>query len=370
MSSIKKISISGFKSIREVTGLELKSLNLIVGANGAGKSNFIQIFQMVNAMAKKDFQRFVVNAGGADAFPFNGPKHTPKIGCEFVFGDNSYRFELTPTVDERFSIQEARRCMEYGWTSYGSGLLESRLEDEKDEKSAMHPNCPGVGHYVYDAISRWTVYHFHDTSATAPMRRSEIVEDSKILRNDGGNIAPFLLGLRNGDDKERSRYHKIVDAVRMVMPFFDDFSLDVIKNGAADKVKLSWRQKGSDYPFQPYHLSDGSIRFICLAAALLQPNPPSTVIIDEPELGLHPGAVSILGDLMKSASNRTQVIVATQSALLINHFGVEDVVVAKRKDGATQFERLKEEDYRIWLDEYSLGELWEKNLIDGGPSYE
>ncbi len=369
MSSIKKISISGFKSIREQVGLELGNLNVIVGANGAGKSNFIQIFRMVKAMAQKVFQHFIVNAGGADAFPYNGLKHTPKIDFEFVFGDNSYRAELTPTADERFSIQEARRYKDFGWTSYGSGLLESRLADEKDERSPRF-GCLGVGHYVYDAISRWTVYHFHDTSATAPMRRSEIVEDFKVLRNDGGNIAPFLLGLRNGGDQERNRYNKIVDAVRMVMPFFDDFSLDVMKNGAADKVKLSWKQKGSDYPFQPYHLSDGSIRFICLAAALLQPKPPSTIIIDEPELGLHPGAVSILGDLIKTAANNTQVIVATQSALLINQFGVEDVVVAKRKDGATQFERLKEDDYRIWLEEYSLGELWEKNVIDGGPSYE
>ncbi len=370
MSAIKSISISGFKSIREIVGLELSDLNVIVGANGAGKSNFIQIFRMVNAMSRKDFQHFVVNAGGADAFPFNGLKYTAKIRCEFVFGDNSYRFELTPTVDERFSIQEARRYRDYGWTSYVSGLLESRLADEKDEMSAMYPSSFGVGHFVYDAISRWTVYHFHDTSATAPMRRSEIVEDSKVLRNDGGNIAPFLLGLRNSGDQGRNRYRKIVDAVRMVMPFFDDFSLDVIKNGASEKVKLSWKQKGSDYPFQPYHLSDGSIRFICLAAALLQPNPPSTIIIDEPELGLHPGAVSILADLIKTASNNTQVIVATQSALLINHFGVEDIIVAKRKGGATLFERLKEEDYRIWLEEYSLGELWEKNVIDGGPSYE
>ena len=153
-------------------------------------------------------------------------------------------------------------------------------------------------------------------------------------------------------------------------PFFEDFRLDVTKIGMADKVKLSWRQKGSDYPFQPYHLSDGSIRFMCLATALLQPCPPSTIIIDEPELGLHPMAISLLAELIKTAARHTQVIVATQSPALIDHFGVEDLIVARRKGGASVFERLDESSMKVWLEDYSLGELWQKNIISGGPVHE
>jgi len=367
---ISKLTIRGFKSIRELVDFDLRNLNVIVGANGAGKSNFIQIFRMVHAMSLKGFQDFVVTAGGADAFPFNGVKVTPKIEVGFSFGKNSYAFTLTSTADEKFSISEERRFMDHGWTSYGSGMLESRLQDEKDERSVVYSNSPGVGYYVYDAISRWTVYHFHDTSATAPMRRSEIVEDCESLHNDGGNIAPFLLNLRDGETASRESYKRIVEAVRLVTPFFDDFRLDVVKVGAADKVKLSWRQKGSAYPFQPYHLSDGSIRFICLAAALLQPKPPSTIVIDEPELGLHPMAVSLLAEMIKTAARHTQVIVATQSPQLIDQFGVEDLIVVRRSEGASIFERLDEAALSSWLEDYSLGELWQKSIIAGGPVHE
>ena len=368
--TIEKITIKGFKSIRELVDFELRNLNVIVGANGAGKSNFVQIFRMVHAMALKGFQEFVVKAGGADAFPYNGLKTTPEIEIGFTFGKNAYRFALTPTADEMFSISEARQYLDHGWKSYGTGLLESRLQDEKDEDSSYYPGSRGVGHYVYDAISRWTVYHFHDTSATAPMRRSEIVEDSEKLRNDGGNIAPFLRAMRDGDAFQRESYKRIVETVRQVTPFFDDFKLDVVKVGEADKVKLSWRQKGSDYPFQPYHFSDGSIRFICLAAALLQPRPPSTIVIDEPELGLHPMAISLLADMIRTAARHTQVIVATQCPQLIDQFGVEDLIVARRVGGASAFERLKAEDFKAWLEDYSLGELWQKNIINGGPAHE
>jgi predicted ATPase len=121
---------------------------------------------------------------------------------------------------------------------------------------------------------------------------------------------------------------------------------------------------------QPYHLSDGSIRFICLAAALLQPNPPSTIIIDEPELGLHPAAIVILAELIQVAAKGTQVIVATQSPALIDQFGIDDIIVANRRNGASAFQRLKEKDFTEWLKDYSVGELWAKNVIAGGPVHE
>ena len=213
------------------------------------------------------------------------------------------------------------------------------------------------------------VYHFHDTSPTAPMRRSEIVEDNQRLRNNGSNIAPFLLRLKQSESLYRY-YQEVVNATRLILPFFDNFRLDVYQQGEADKVKLSWQQKGSDYPLQPYHLSDGSIRFICLATALLQPDPPSAIVIDEPELGLHPEAIRILAELITDAAQRTQVILATQSPLLIDQFAIDDIVVVNRKDGQSTFERLSEQDFSQWLEDYSVGELWTRNVIQGGTSDE
>ncbi len=374
--ALKKISIEGFKSIKVLKDFQLGNLNVVIGANGAGKSNFVQIFRMLMAMTLKNFTKFILEQGGADNFLFDGPKATPQINIAFEFesfsdnakGPNQYRFELSPTVDERFLISEERAYVTTSWRSYGSPSEESRLFDERDEKS-WDGQWNGVGHFVYHSISNWMVYHFHDTSSTAPMRRSEIIEDCHALRGDAANIAPFLLNLKNSE-LYNSNYKEIVDTIRFVTPFFDDFRLDVQKLGEAEKTKLSWTQKGSDFPMQPYHLSDGSIRFICLATALLQPNPPSTIIIDEPELGLHPEAISILAELIQVASKRTQVIVATQSPALVDQFAIEDIIVVNREDGASTFKRLKEDDYSEWLKNYSVGELWTKNVIVGGPVYE
>lgn len=374
--AIKKISIHGYKSIRELKEFELKDLNIIIGANGAGKSNLVQVFQLLMAMTRKNLQKFILENGGADNFLHNGPKNTSAIKIEFEFeshssfaqGSNFYRFELTPTVEETFLVSEDRKYVTTEWRSYGGPAQESRLYDERNERS-WNDRWNGVGHFVYESIAHWMVYHFHDTSATAPMRRTEIVEDNQLLRNNGSNIAPFLLKLKN-DELLHSFYQEIVNATRLVIPFFDDFRLETIKLGDADKVKLSWQQKGSDFPMQPYHLSDGSIRFICLAAALLQPSPPSAIVIDEPELGLHPEAIRILGELIADASKRTQIIVATQSPLLIDQFAIEDIVVVNRKDGQSTFERLKRADFNEWLEEYSVGELWTKNVIQGGTTHE
>jgi predicted ATPase len=376
MGSIKKITINGFKSIKELNDFELKQLNIIVGANGVGKSNLLQVFRMLLAMVNKNFQTFILSNGGADSFPFNGLKETPQIKVNFEFesdgyyaqGNNFYTFELSPTVDEKFLISETRSYHTYPSKSYGSPSEESHLYDMRDEES-FDGKWHGTGYFVYKAISNWMVYHFHDTSENAAMRRSEIIEDNEKLRGNASNLAPFLYNLRNSKEYN-STYKRIVDAIRIVIPFFEDFRLDTFMAGQAEKVKLSWKQKNSDYPMQPYHLSDGSIRFICLATALLQPNPPSTIVIDEPELGLHPEAIGILAELIKLASKKTQVIIATQSPLLLDQFSIEDIIVARRKNGASTFERLKEKDYLDWLENYTIGELWTKNVICGGTSHE
>lgn len=196
------------------------------------------------------------------------------------------------------------------------------------------------------------------------MRRSETIDDSDYLRFDAANIAPFLLDLKNN---EKSAYKQIVDTIRLVTPFFDDF---ILKPNKKEKVRLRWRQKGSDYPLKPQHLSDGTLRFICLTTALLQPDPPSTIIIDEPELGLHPYAIEILAELILATSTKTQLIVSTQSPSLVDYFDPEDIIVVNRKKGASVFQRLNKRELSSWLEDYSIGDLWRKNIVTGGPAHE
>jgi len=363
----------GFKSIRALEDFELTALNVLIGANGAGKSNFIDFFRMLRAMmelplpglSSASLKTYIADGGGSDDFLFNGPKITEQIEIETRFGPNGYRFKLAPTADETFIINDEARYYEggsTGWWDLGSGHTTPELLRDKDRRGAAGGRS--VASYVYDAISSWKIYHFHDTSKVAPMRRFETIDDTEYLRFDAANIAPFLLHLKNN---ERIAYDQIVDSVRLVTPFFNDFILKPNKN---EKVRLRWKQKGSDYPLKPHHLSDGTLRFICLTTALLQPDPPSTIIIDEPELGLHPYAVEILAELIVATSNKTQLILSTQSPSLVDYFEPKDVIVVNRDKGASVFNRLNRDEISSWLDDYSLGELWRKNIITGGPSHE
>jgi predicted ATPase len=366
--SLDKLTIRGFKSIRNLEDFPLTNLNVFIGANGAGKSNLLEFFRLLRNIIDGNLNDYIRTGGRMNAFLFNGIKTTPEMTFEMHFGLRGYRFTLEPDVlDNALLVREARYYAggKSGWWELGSSPDGSSLlvQEAKSTSPDSRYSKP-----VYRTISSWQVYHFHDTSASAAMRRYEIIQEGEgRLRFNASNLAPLLLLLRS---EHPDAYQEILNAVRLVMPFFDDFRLDVTKDGAARNVNLSWQQRGSDYPMQPYHLSDGSIRFICLATALLQPDPPETIIIDEPELGLHPFAIAILAELIKSAAKRTQVIVATQSPAFIDQFSIEDVVVVNRKDGASTFERLDEDDFNEWLETYSVGELWTKNVLSGGPVHE
>ncbi len=362
--SLDTLTIKGFKSIRELNDFELKSLNILIGGNGAGKSNFVEFFRMISAMMKRDGLKEYV-AGNADTFLFGGPKQTKAIAVKMSFGQNGYDFELAPTQDGFFLINNEQRhyfpansTRNLGSGNFNPGLL-------ADRNSSGLTSKHGASWHTYNAICSWKIYHFHDTSVESGMRRYHDQGHAETLFTDAANIAPYLYGLKTNHP---DAYGDIVNAVRLVIPFFDDF---ILEPNIQENLRLDWRQKGlKDYPMRPTQLSDGSIRFICLATALLQPNPPSTIIIDEPELGLHPEAIAILAELIQSAANQTQLIVSTQSPALIDYFGVEDIIVVNRRNGASTFERLQEKDFNVWLESYSVGELWSKNVISGGPVHE
>jgi len=371
--ALNKLTIKGFKSIQDLEDFELTSLNVLIGGNGAGKTNLIDFFRMLRAMMeltlpnpiKASLQAYIKDGGGSDDFLFNGPKVTKQIEVKTMFGHHGYRFKLAPTAQETFLINDEAWYFEgdsMEWHELGSGYAEPKLPKERID-SGIENDCSLAAH-VYEAISSCKIYHFHDTSRLAPMRRSETIDDNDYLRFDGANIAPFLYYLQNN---RKSSYQQIVDNIRLVTPFFEDF---ILKPEQKEKVLLRWRQKGSDYPLTPQHLSDGTIRFICLTTALLQPDPPSTIIIDEPELGLHPYAIDILAELIQATSSRTQIIISTQSSSLVDSFKPKDIVVVNREDGASIFQRLKKDELSLWLKDYSLGDLWLKNIVVGGPVHE
>jgi predicted ATPase len=311
-ASLDTMTIKGFKSIQSLENFKLKKLNVLIGGNGAGKSNLIDFFRLLRAMMElplpdlgsSNLAAYIADGGGSDDFLYGGPKVTAHIEIETRFGGNGYRFKLAPTVNATFIIKDEARYSSRSrptWRELGSGYTTPRLLIERNERGAAAGR--NVASDMYESISSWKIYHFHDTSKFAPMRRFESVDDNEYLRFDAANIAPFLLKLK---ENAADTYQKIIDTLRLTAPFFDDF---VLKPNKQEKVRLLWRQKGSDYPLKPHHLSDGTIRFICLATALLQPEPPSTLIVDEPELGLHPFALDVLAGLFRDASEHTQIII-------------------------------------------------------------
>lgn len=364
--AIDSITLRGFKSIETLDDFKLGKLNVLIGANGAGKSNFVEYFRMLRAMADEAFQKYVLEAGGGDGFLFLGPKVTKEIFSGIKFGANWYEQVIQPTASGTLFL--ASETFGYGGSSNTlSGGQESAIKARRNQISSNVSGHPGVGHYIYNSISNWTVYHFHDTSSLAPMRRDQALSDWERFRHDASNIAAFLHNLKV---EEAGSYELIRDTVRLIAPFFDDFLLRPQTKGANEQIRLEWRQRESDFPFQPNQLSDGTIRFICLAVALLQPDPPATVVIDEPELGLHPFAISMLADLIKSAAERTQVIISTQSPTLLDHFEPEEIIVVNRTHGRSTFERLDSKELGEWMDDYSVGELWQKNVVRAGPTHE
>lgn len=357
---LTKIEIKGFKSIKECD-LELKMLNVFIGCNGAGKSNFISLFKMLQHMIDGKLEYFVTNQGGINSILYFGSKITEQLFVDFKFGDNGYGFNLVPTKDNRIMFEDEWFYWKgYGIKHIGSGHLESRW------KKGTGTN---IDSYVQPILKdqKWRIYHFHDTSDTALVKQEHGINDNISLATDARNLAAFLYMLK---ETKSEHYIKIVKTIRLVAPFFDDFILRP-NPFKTDRIQLEWKSIDNDVPFTSSQLSDGTLRFICLATLLLQPYRlmSETILIDEPELGLHPYAITILASLIKSASKKKQIIISTQSVELLNQFDVGDIVVVDRDKSSSKFSRLNEVELEIWLEnDYSLGELWNKNLLGGRPA--
>ncbi len=362
MPPLERIKLKGFKSICEID-LLLRRLNVLIGANGAGKSNLISAFALLNQIAERNLQNYVAESGGANALLYRGEKGSTEINIELDFGRNGYACKLMPAAgDTLFFSKES--CWGIGQAfpgpypiDLGSGHKESRLEDE------MHAGRGAIAGYVLRGLRSWRVYHFHDTSRRAGIKQTNKINDNASLKADASNLAAFLYLLH---EKHESYYRQIVETIRLAAPFFDDFTLRPNPLNS-ETIRLEWREKGSDAYFDANALSDGTLRFISLATLLLQPTLPSTVLIDEPELGLHPYAIALLSDMIKAATTKAQVLVSTQSVPLVSQFSPDDIIVVDREQGQSAFRRLDSQLLQAWLEEYDLGELWEKNVLGGRP---
>jgi len=368
---LREVTIKGYKSIsiNIPLHLTLKKINVILGANGSGKSNIISFFKMLNYMTSGSLQSFVESNGGSQSFLHYGSKFTQNIQASLIFTSEKYhdRYDFTLSYATPDKLIITSEEVEYK-NSKELKPIKLKLETNFKESVLGTKQQDKTLSVIRTILANCKVYQFHDSSQTAAMRNSCPKDVDNYLQAEANNLAAFLLRIKN---EYPENYNNIVSYIRLVVPQFQDFILEPNKSG---NVMLKWRDNSaSDYIFLPNQFSDGSIRFIALATLLLQPKRtmPSVIIIDEPELGLHPYAITQLAEMIKEASNNSQVIIATQSPYLIDEFSADDIVVveSEKDEGVshTTLKRLKENDLKDWLVNYTISDLWDKNIIGGRP---
>jgi predicted ATPase len=369
MRALEKLTIKNFKSIREQT-LALGKLNIFIGGNGAGKSNLIEVFRFLREIVNQNLAGYTGIKGGADTLLYFGRKRSPEMSFYLEFGEddrsNGYSVALVGTEEDAFIIS-TEMAFYHEKNAYSNPYKYSVSSASKESKLKSDKYI--TAKQVVADLDSYRVYHFHDTSDTAAVKGTGDLEDNRYLRPQAENLAAFLYWMQQ---KQPDHFVNIQDTVRQIAPFFEEFRLAPSKLNE-NKIRLEWKEKGSDAYFNSPSLSDGTLRFLCLTTLLLQPELPKVVLLDEPELGLHPAAITLLADLLASAATRTQVIVATQSVTLVNQFEPDSVWAVDRQDSQSVFRHLSEQQMVEWmknygdLEGYSLGELWEKNVLGARP---
>jgi predicted ATPase len=362
---LKKIKLTHFRSFFE-TEVDIENINVLIGGNGAGKSNFISLFAMLNYIQIGRLGDWIANKGGFDNIVYNGIQENEFINLSFSFdaesskGQNIYELSLRATEEDY--IVDAEKF--YFWKSHESPkpfFQHQETNQKETQLKYLAERQAEIPYYIYSNIKGFQVFHFDDVSANCNKKRLQNLDDAYPLHPEGDNIAAFLYYIKQN---YIDYYDKILEIIRLVTPYFDDFILEPELTNP-NQIKLKWREKNNLKIFSAALISEGTIRFICLCALLLQPIPPLLIVIDEPELGLHPLAISFLAEMIKKASCRGQIILSTQSVTLLNQFEPSDILVVDRDQSGSQMNRLNEQELQDWLDEYSLGQLWENNYLGG-----
>ena len=374
-AKIDRVRIKGFRSLADIEITELPDVTVMIGANGSGKSNFIRFFEMLSWMSRsRKLGEFVGRYGGADDQLFGGSRQTPRmeatVGLKTEAGLNEYRLVLTYAQPDRFIFTEeacrfssSDRPTQAGWQYIkGSGYSEAKIVEAAQSGIHLGVNS-NIASSTVKLLRNCVTYQFHDTSDESNLKKRWDVEDNNYLRSHGGNLAAVLHRLEQEDLR---RFKLICHYIGRILPVFDRFVIE----DSYGKVSLRWKAKWTDKTFGAHLTSDGSLRFFALVTLLNLPSEmlPDVILLDEPELGLHPVAIELVAHMIKSLSGEKQVIVATQSPLLVDAFGLDEIIVLDLKDGKSELRKLNPDEFRIWIEEdFTPGQLWEKNLFGGRP---
>lgn len=391
---IKSLRLDGFLSFSPGSEpVELKDLNVLIGANGAGKSNFIDALAMIRSMSRQPIEP-VIEGGGADAWIWKGSPKCDEATVDVVFENvPSTRYPLRHIFsfresaagfvicDERVEYEKPRDDrydVPFFFYKYGcgnpvlsvkktgeDGFFERQLrhEDLDPQKSILaqrkdpdaYPEITALAE-GYDDIRIYRDWAIGRTVMPRQPQRADMW--SSWLMEDFSNLALVLNNIRNDRDSERN----MLDTFRYVY----NGATDIRTRLEGGLVYILVREKNCDVPAA--RLSDGTLHFLSLLAILYNPKIAPVTCIEEPELGLHPDLIGVLAKAILFASERSQLIITTHSPLLLDALGESPdsiIVCEKGEDEGTVMKRLDSEDLKVWLDRYSLGTLWRRGDLGG-----
>ncbi|MCY4437473.1 MAG: AAA family ATPase [Chloroflexi bacterium] len=368
--------------------LQLEPLNVIVGPNASGKSNFLEALAIL-AAAPRDLQEPLRVGGGVVEWLWKGSEESPKATIEvtvenlwneplryrlsfsqffarFVLKDEAIEDEhsRSPGTSPAFYYQYRDGNPVIRVDGEPSSERQLKREDVKFEQSILSQlRNPGF----LSGLERLThtfegirIYREFPLGHNSPLRRpqqADLIQD--YLLEDGSNLAAVLSYLLNQPATKSRILDHIQDFHRPVQ--------DILAALLGGSIQVSFHERGLYHPIPSIRLSDGTLRFLCLLAVLCHPNQPSVICIEEPETGLHPDVIPKLAKLLVEASERSQVIVTTHSDILVDALSdtPEAVVICEKVDGATQLRRLDADALKSWLEDYRLGELWTRGDLGG-----
>jgi len=404
---IKNIRLKNYRSLIELD-LSLSPLNVLIGSNGSGKSNFLSLFNLLKHAADGKFQDYIDDEiGGFNHLQhFNAPRteigqrvfigltierlqtlNNIRVAEGFRTGMGEFTIEIGGRIGQGYIIKSEEitrppypnqtnsfRLLraESGRVRNLSALpsLTSEPETEPfqlDSETELalsvlrDPRYPTLNEIRREIVD-WQMLRGFGSDALANMRRPQELRVPRMMRLDdkASNLVSILYQL--GNRQEYSNHNRQLNEA--LKAAFDDFDRLDIPMTEGNSAMLHYRSNELDQPVPAHLMSDGQLRFIGLATTLLQPEPPSLLAIDEPEVGLHPKLLHILAELIQYAAQRTQLVISTHSTVLLSKLAPENILVTTRDGGQTFIRRLDSERLKKWLNRYTLGELWEVGRLE------
>ena len=381
MSKFQYVQVEGYRRLFSVP-LEMRDLTVMIGSNGVGKTSLLDVFSLLASSAKGQLLEKI--GGGLEGILTRDKANHLAISLEMSvpgYAPLKYYLELSPVRGSSYEISIETLTQHNDPNAYQplKYIDSHRLNIKYFNVQTHYLEPPNWEHNPFETslsqvpkmyqqsenlrkqLASCTFYGALDVSSRSPVRLPQEMRPAKLPGPNGEDLVSCLYDLRETDP---DRFEMVEDTLAAAFPEFEKLSFPPV---AAGKLSMTWKDKNFSKPIYVHELSEGTLRFLWLVALLQSRDLTALTLIDEPEVSLHPELLRLLADLMREASKRTQLIVATHSDRLIRFLKPEEVLVCDAQDGLTTMTWADKLDLDKWLAEYSLDEVWAMNLMGGRP---